>query len=162
MKRVGVFIDVQNVYLTTQSVYGQGRINFARLRDHFSEEGAIVTLSAFTCYDPNNEGQRSFLNVLGLLGYRVISKPFRRLPDGAVRANMDLEMAVEILSQAAHLDEVVLVTGDGDFKVLVDFLCASGKLVRVVGPERLTSPELIQAAHRFTNLHQIEGILEIE
>ena len=162
MKRVGVFVDVQNIYLTTQAVYGNPKINFAKLRNYFQEQGAIVTLSAFTCYNPDNEGQRAFLNALGLLGYRVISKPIRKLPDGSIKANMDLEMAIETLSQAPYLDEIVLVSGDGDFKALVDYLCDMGKFVRVVGPEKMTSPELIQAAHQFTNLHAIEGILDVE
>lgn len=162
MKRIGIFIDVQNIYLTTQSLYGRGKINFARLRDYFHEEGTVVTLSAFTCYDPNNESQRSFLNLLGLLGFRVVSKPLRRLPDGSLKASMDLEIAIEVFGQKDHLDEIVLVTGDGDFKVLVDFLCAMGKRVRVVGPEKYTAPELIQASHEFVNLHRIDGILDLE
>ena len=162
MKRIGVFIDVQNVYLTTQAVFGQGRINFARLRDYFEDGESVVTLSAFTCYDPNNDAQRSFLNALGLLGYRVISKPIRKLPDGSTKANMDLDMAIEILSQSDHLDEVVLISGDGDFKSLVDFLTSRGRVVHVMGPEKLTSPELIQASHRFSNLHKVDGILDFD
>ncbi len=67
------------------------------------------------------------MNWLGLMGYRVVSKPLRTLPDGSVKASMDLEMAVEILAQAPFLDEVVLVTGDSDFVVLVGHLCAMGK-----------------------------------
>ena len=167
MRRVGVFIDAQNIYLTTQAVFGQGKINFAALRDYLNGKGlggneAVITASVFTSYDPNSEGQWAFLNALGLLGYRVIAKPIRRLPDGSIKANMDLEMAIEILSQAPHLDEVVLVSGDGDFKVLVDYLCAMGKVVKVIGPDKLTSPELIQAAHQFINLHKIEGILDVD
>jgi len=69
-------------------------------------------------------------------------------------------MAVEILTQAEYLDEVVLVTGDGDFKAIVDALCLKGKVVKIIGPDRLTSPELIQASHQYINLHQIEGILQ--
>lgn len=167
MRRTGIFIDAQNIYLTTQAIFGQGKINFAVLRDYLNGKGfnggdTVVTISVFTCYDPNSEGQRAFLNALGLLGYRVIAKPIRRLPDGTIKANMDLEMAIEILSQAPHLDEVVLITGDGDFKALVDYLCGMGKVVKVIGPDKLTSPELIQAAHQFINLHKIEGILDVE
>ncbi|HOJ39185.1 MAG TPA: NYN domain-containing protein [bacterium] len=163
MQKVGVFIDVQNIYLTTQALWREGRIkfgkiNFARLRDYLKGEGAVVMLNAFTCYDPENEGQRSFINALALLGYRVISKPTRRLPDGSIKASVDLEMAIETLNLAPHLDKVVLVTGDGDFKTLVDCLCAAGKIVKVIGPANMTSPELIQAAHEFVNLHGIEGI----
>ncbi len=161
-RRVGVFIDAQNVFLTTQEVYGQGRINYRRLLEYLAESdrSAIFTFSVFMCYDPDNESQYRFLNALGLIGYRVISKPIRKLPDGSVKANMDMEMAIEVLTQAPYLDEIVLITGDGDFKALVDRLCEMGKIVRVIGPDRLTSPELIQACHQFMNLHRIEGILD--
>jgi len=159
MRRIGVFIDVQNVYLCTKSVFQQGKINWAALKESLEEEDAIVTLSAFTSYDPQNSRQQDFMNWLGLNGYRVICKPLKTLPDGSIKASMDLEMAVEILMQAPSLDEVVLVTGDGDFAVLVDHLCAMGKVVRILGPEKLTSPDLIRACHRFENLHGIEGIL---
>ncbi len=145
MRRVGVFIDAQNVFLTTQEVYGQGRINYRRLMEYLSEDGGSITFSVFMCYDPDNKAQYSFLNALGLMGYRVISKPIRKLPDGSVKANMDMEMAIEVLTQAPYLDEIVLISGDGDFKALVDRLCGMGKVVRVIGPDRLTSPELIQA-----------------
>jgi len=163
MKRVGVFVDVQNVYLTTQALYGQGRINFATLRDYLlrSTDG-VVTLPAFTCFDPECDGPRSFRNSLGLMGYLVISNPLRRLPPGTLQANMDLDMAVEILTQADYLDEVVLITGDGDFKAIVDALCLKGKIVKIIGPDRMTSPELIQASHQYLNLHRIEGILQTD
>lgn len=162
MRRVGVFIDVQNIYLTTKNVFRQGKINWVTLREFMEREGTVVTFSAFTSYDPENERQRDFINWLALNGYRVVSKPFRVLPDGSVKASMDLEMAVEVLQQASYLDEVVLVTGDGDFVVLVDRLCAMGKIVKVLGPEKLTSPDLIRACHRFMNLHDIPGILDVD
>ena len=163
MEKVGVFIDVQNLYHSTHALSRQGKIkfskiNFARFRDYLKEEGNIVIMSAFTCYDPENEGQRAFINALALLGYRVVSKPTHRMPDGSIKASMDLEMAIEILTQAQYLDKIVLVTGDGDFKILIDCLCSQGKVVKVIGPQDMTSPELIQSAHEFVNLHSIEGI----
>lgn len=162
MQRVGVFIDVQNIYLTTKNVFQQGKINWLALRKFLEREDAVVTFCAFTNYDPDSDPQRNFMNWLGCNGYRVVYKPLRNLPDGSIKASMDLEMAVEILTQAPYLDEVILVTGDGDFAVLVDRLCALGKLVKVLGPERLTSPDLIRACHQFMNLHAIEGILDVD
>jgi len=162
MKRIAVFIDVQNIYLTTKQVFGDGRLNFKTLREYLSNRtNAFVTLNAFTCYNPENRDQISFMNALGLMGYRVISKPIRRLPNGDIKANMDLEMALEVLSQAPALDEIVLITGDGDFKALVDHLAREGKVVRVIGPHELTSPDLIQSCHFFENLHQIPAIREL-
>ncbi|HOV91406.1 MAG TPA: NYN domain-containing protein [Syntrophorhabdaceae bacterium] len=162
MRRVGIFIDMQNIYLTTKTLYGKWKINFDKLREFFEKDDTFTTFSVFMCYDLDNQPQRSFLNALGLLGYRVISKPIRKLPDGLVKANMDLEIAVEIMSQADYLDEVILVSGDADFRVLVDFLCRKGKMVTVVGPEKFTSTELILSCHRFVSFQKIEGIMDID
>lgn len=161
MPRIGVFVDVQNIYLCTRAVYQQGKINYEILKNFVQREGSLVTLSAFTCYDPALKPQIDFMTRLALIGYRVVSKPIKRLPDGSVKASMDLEMAMEVLNQAPHLDEIVLVTGDGDFAPLVSQLCLLGKVVRVIGPDLLSAPELIQACHDFTNLHRISGILEV-
>ncbi len=158
--RVGVYIDVQNLYLTTKAVHQVGRINYRVLRDHFQAPGREVFLVAFTCYDPENKGQQDFMNFLGLSGFRVVSKPIRRLPDGSVKASMDLEMAIEVLTAAPHLDEVVLMTGDGDFVPLVQQLALMGRKVTIVGPDRMTAPDLIRACHEFCSLTEIDGVLE--
>jgi len=163
MKRIGVFVDVQNIYFTTKDRYQQGgKINYEALRNFIQANGDLVTLCAFTCFDPVRRTQMDFISALGHMGYRVVSKPIKKLADGTIKANMDLEMAMEVLNQAPHLDEVVLVTGDGDFVPLVNQLCANGKIVKVVGPDQNTAPELIHACNDFINLHQIQGILELK
>ncbi|MFA4016088.1 MAG: hypothetical protein RUDDFDWM_001189 [Candidatus Fervidibacterota bacterium] len=159
--KVGVFIDVQNLYLCVRSVFGsQAKINYRALKEFLSQNGAVVRMTAFTCYDPENHSQLEFIHALSLMGYRVVAKPVKRLPDGSIKANMDMEMAIEIMSQAPFLDEVILVTGDGDFTPLIDQLAKMGKLTKVIGPDRLTSPELIRACDAFINLTQISGILD--
>jgi len=94
------------------------------------------------------------------MGYRVVTKPIKKLPDGSIKANMDMEMALEILDQAPFLDEIVIVSGDGDFVSLIDRLVQMGKRVVVIGPNPFSAPELIQACHEFINLSQIPGFLE--
>lgn len=159
--RVGVFIDVQNLYLCVKSVFNQAKINYRALKDFLSHNGTVVNMTAFTCYDPDNHSQLEFIHALALMGYRVVAKPIKRLPDGSVKASMDMEMAIEILSEAPYLDEIIIVTGDGDFAPLVDQLARMGKVVKVIGPDKLTSPELIRSCNAFINLTQIDGILDI-
>lgn len=161
--RIGVFVDVQNIYLTVRAVHQDSKVNYKVMRDFFiGENRGEVTFTAFTCFDPRNKSQQGFINALALMGYRVVAKPFKQLPDGSIKANMDLEMAIEILNQAPVLDEVVLVTGDGDFAALLHQLSLHGTATRVLGPNRLTAPELIQACHNFMNLADIEGIFEVD
>lgn len=159
--KVGVFVDVQNLYLCIKSVFNQAKLNYRALRDFLTQNGVIVKMTAFTCYDPDNRSQLDFIHALAVMGYRVVAKPLKRLPDGTVKASMDMEMAIEIMSSAPYLDEIILVTGDGDFAPLVDQLARMGKVVKVIGPDRLTSPELIRACDAFINITQIDGILDI-
>ncbi|MFN4111420.1 MAG: NYN domain-containing protein [Ignavibacteria bacterium] len=161
MKRIGVFIDLQNIYLAVKTIEQKSKINFAVLKEFLRSPEAVVTMSVFTCYDPEYKSQVDFINHLGLLGYRVVSKPLKKLPDGSTKANMDLEMAMEVMNQAPYLDEIVLITGDGDFTPLVNYLCSLGKFVRIIGPDVLTSPDLIRACHTFTNLNKIDGIFDV-
>lgn len=161
MRRIGVFIDLQNIYLAVKTIEQKSKINFTALKDFLSSDEAIVTMSVFTCFDPEYKSQIDFINHLALLGYRVVSKPLKKLPDGTTKANMDLEMAMEVMNQAPHLNEIVLVTGDGDFTPLVNYLCSLGKFVKVIGPDVLTSPDLIRACHVFLNLNKIPGIFDV-
>ncbi|MGB9664048.1 MAG: NYN domain-containing protein [Ignavibacteria bacterium] len=161
MRRIGVFIDLQNIYLAVKTIEQKSKINFTVLKEFLRSNDAIVTMSVFTCYDPEYKSQIDFINHLALLGYRVVSKPLKKLPDGSTKANMDLEMAMEVMNQAPHLDEIILITGDGDFAPLISYLCSLGKFVKVIGPDVLTSPDLIRACHTFVNLNKIEGIFDI-
>jgi uncharacterized LabA/DUF88 family protein len=160
--RVGAFIDVQNIYMCVKSVFGHTKINYKVLRDFLTRDGALVKMVAFTCYDPENRSQVDFMHALALMGYRVVAKPLKRMPDGNIKASMDMEMALEILVSAPYLDEIVLVTGDGDFAPIVDHVARMGKIVKVIGPDRLTSPDLIRVCDQFINLAQIDGIFVVD
>ena len=98
--RVGAFIDVQNIYMCVKSVFGHTKINYKVLRDFLTRDGALVKMVAFTCYDPENRSQVDFMHALALMGYRVVAKPLKRMPDGNIKASMDMEMALEILTSA--------------------------------------------------------------
>jgi uncharacterized LabA/DUF88 family protein len=92
-----------------------------------NKDGAVSTFTVFYCVDLTDESQQRFLIALALMGYRVVTKSIKKLPDGSIKANMDMEMALEILDQAPFLDEIVIVSGDGDFVSLVNRLARMGK-----------------------------------
>ena len=81
--RVGVFIDVQNIYMCVKSIFGHTRINYKVLRDFLTRNGALVKMVALTCYDPENRSQVDFMYALAMMGYRVVAKPLKRLPTAA-------------------------------------------------------------------------------
>jgi uncharacterized LabA/DUF88 family protein len=161
LRRRGVFVDVQNVFSTVRALNPNARLNYQALKDYFlREKSYITTFTAFSSFDPEREEQRRFLMALALMGYRVITKPLKRLPSGEIKANMDMEIAMEILEVSAFLDEIVIVSGDGDFMALVNRLIHKGKIVRVIGPDQYSAPELIQACHEFISLSRVPGLVE--
>lgn len=161
LPRRGVFVDVQNIFSTVRAANPQARLNYQALREYFAQDRTAQTLfTAFSSYDPEREEQRRFLMALALMGYRVIAKPIKRLPSGDIKANMDMEIAMEILEVSHYLDEVVIVSGDGDFTALVNRLVHKGKVVRIIGPDQYSAPELIQSCHEFTSLSRIPGLIE--
>lgn len=147
-----MFVDVQNIYHTT----GRRRVNYEVLKDILDNGNSVFV--AFKSYNPKDAGDNKFIDALALIGYRVITKPIRELPDGIVKANMDMEMAMEILGQAPHLEEIVIVSGDGDFAPLVNYLVGQGKYVILVGPEGFTARELIHLCHTFISLSDLPDI----
>ncbi len=160
--RIGVFVDVQNLYHTTKTLWPGTKVNYRALRDFILAQAPHprwVTFHAFTAINPDWKSQEQFLWALSQMGYRVITKPIRRMSDGSIKGDMDLDLALEVMYMAPHLNEIVLVTGDGDFVPLVHQLVWMGKVVRVIGPGRLTAQELGLVAHSFLSLDQIQGVL---
>jgi len=158
--RRGVFIDAQNIFMCTKVTHPNHYMNYQGLIEFLSKEEAVSTFTIFYPVDPANVSQTKFVMALALMDYRVVTKPIKKLPDGSIKANMDMEMALEILDQAPFLDEIVIASGDGDFVSLIHRLARMGKRVVVIGPDLFSSHELIQACHEFVNLSQIPGFLE--
>lgn len=163
MIRVGVFIDVQNVQETFER---QGKeVRYSALKESLTLRGkrdrTDYKFVAFIPYKRDDERRQRLIDALSFIGYRVVSKPVRERLDGSVKADMDIEITLEVLSMAEYLDEVILVTGDGDFVALVDWLSKRGKRVIVVGLGRgFTSVELIRACDEYLNLDEIEGAIK--
>jgi uncharacterized LabA/DUF88 family protein len=163
MTQVGVFVDVQNVQETFER---QGKeVRYDALIRHVlvasRRERHECKFIAFVPYKRDDERRQRLIDALSFQGYRVVSKPVRERPDGSVKANMDIEMTLEVLSMSEPLAEVVLVTGDGDFVALVDWLSKRGKRVVTIGLGRgYTSVELIRACDDYTNIDEIEGAVK--
>lgn len=163
MKKVAVFIDVQNI----QQVFEKqgAEIRYDKLKEYLNnkyeeDEAEIVKFSAFIPYRQSDENRLKLIDAISLIGYRVQSKAAKDRPDGSVKANMDVEMALEILMVSDYVDEIVMVTGDSDFQPLIDYLSKRGKKVIIIGPGRgPTAIEIIRASDDFENLDEIEGVV---
>ena len=155
MKTVLILVDVQNVYYTTRQAFNR-RFDYNKFWSTVTSEGQVVKAIAYAI-DRGDKKQREFQNILRAIGFEVKLKPFIQRSDGSAKGDWDVGIAIDALEYAAEVDSVVLVSGDGDFDLLVDKLRVdNGKHVDVYGVAPLTADSLARAASRFI---PIEGEL---
>jgi uncharacterized LabA/DUF88 family protein len=110
----------------------------------------------YTGVDRSNEKQQGFLLWMRRNGYRVIAKDLVQLPDGSKKANLDVEIAVDMLTLVRSYDTSILVSGDGDLAYAVDAVSYQGVRVEVVSLRSMTSDQLINVADRYIDLETIK------
>jgi len=145
-QRVGVFVDVQNMFYSAYDCF-RGRLNYKKLLETAAGGREIVRALAFAMRDGNN--QASFFTMLHEVGFEVRTKEPRVRPDGSRKGGWDIGIAIEALMLAPKLDVVALVSGDGDFIDLVHALRALGVRVEVYAFERSVGRELREMADLF-------------
>jgi uncharacterized LabA/DUF88 family protein len=101
---------------------------------------------------PEDAGAIPFLTWLRRNGFRVITKPLKRFNDGSTKGDLDMELAVDLLTQVQHIDVAVIVSGDGDFTYLVDRAQRLGLRVEIASTPRYTAIELMEIADRYIDL----------
>jgi uncharacterized LabA/DUF88 family protein len=148
-KKVIILVDVQNVYYTSRQAFGRN-FDYNVFWAKATSEREVVKAFAYTT-DRGDKKQREFQNILRAIGFEVKLKPYIQRSDGSSKGDWDVGITIDAMQYAADADDVVLVSGDGDFDLLVDKLRVDmGKHVDVYGVEKLTSNSLIKAASRFT------------
>jgi len=150
-QRVGVFIDVSNMYHSAKNLYG-ARINFKEILKTVVDGRQLIRAIAYVIKSNNNE-EDSFFDALEKRGFEVRMKDLQIFYGGAKKGDWDVGMSMDAVRIADKVDVIVLVTGDGDFAALADYLKNNkGCRVEVIGFERTTSSLLINAADAFYNL----------
>lgn len=149
--RVGVFVDMQNMYHSAKNLYG-ARVNFAELVRLAVQDRQIVRALVYVVKGGESAEEQKFFDALEKSGLELKMKDLQVFAGGAKKADWDVGMAVDVIAMAKQLDVAVLVTGDGDFVPLVEFLKHNGLIVEVVSFGRSTSLKLKEAAHNFIDL----------
>jgi len=139
-QRVGIFIDVQNMFYAAKHLYNS-KLNFARLIDYISRDRPLVRAIAYVVQTPEID-QSNFLAMLRSNGYEIRSKDLKQRPDGSAKGDWDMGLALDALAMSERLDVVAIVSGDGDFVDLVNFLKARGVRVEVYSFPYSTAEEL--------------------
>ena len=150
--RVAVFVDVQNIYYTTRQTY-QRQFNYRELWRRIEALGDIVSATAYAT-DRGDKAQQKFQSALKHIGFTVKLKPFIQRSDGSAKGDWDVGITIDVLEAARDVDVVVLLSGDGDFDLLLSKIRQDYQVrTEVYGVESLTANSLITAASIY---HPIE------
>ncbi len=148
MKKIALFVDVQNIYYTTRQAYGR-QFNYRKLWEKISADGEIVSATAYAIHR-NDDKQLKFQDALRHIGFTIKLKPYIQRSDGSAKGDWDVGIAIDMLDKAPDVDAVVLLSGDGDFDLLLEKISTdTGASVEVYGVQELTANSLIKAADKF-------------
>ena len=152
MNKIALFADVQNIYYTTRQAYGR-QFNYRELWRRVSAAGDIVIANAYAI-DRGDDQQRKFQDALKHIGFTVKLKPYIQRSDGSAKGDWDVGITIDVLEIAPSVDTVVLLSGDGDFDLLLHKIRRDyGVSAEVYGVPALTANSLIAAASVY---HSIE------
>ncbi len=152
-QRVGVFVDVQNMYYSARSLYGT-KVNFKEILKEAVKGRKLVRAIAYAVRAGEKE-EESFYNALGAIGFEVKLKDLQIFYGGNKKADWDVGLAIDTIELAPKLDVVVLISGDGDYIPLVEHLKrALGCRVEVLAFGRSCSGKLKEEADDFYDLDQ--------
>ena len=152
MKRIAIFVDVQNVYYTTREAYGR-QFNYRRFWQRISAGGEIIVANAYATQRTDDK-QIKFQDALKHIGFCVKLKPYIQRRDGSAKGDWDVGITIDVLEAAQDVDRVVLLSGDGDFDLLLEKIRKDYAIsAEVYGVPALTARSLINAASIY---HRIE------
>lgn len=145
MKTIAIFADVQNIYYTTREAYGR-QFNYRKFWEQVSAEGKIVSAIAYATHR-NDDKQHKFQRALEHIGFDIKLKPYIQRSDGSRKGDWDVGITIDTLDKAKNVDIVILLSGDGDFDLLLEKIIADYDVIaKVYGVPGLTAKSLIDSA----------------
>jgi len=158
-QRVGIFIDTQNMYHSARDLFG-ARVNFGKLVEEAVGERRLVRAVAYVIRTATGE-EKPFFDALMHAGIETREKDLQVFLGGGKKADWDVGLAVDAIRIAPRLDVVIIVSGDGDFVPLVEYLKYQGLQVEIAAFRGSTSTKLVEAADAFTDLSEIKDAILI-
>jgi len=152
--RVAIFIDGSNLFYAALQLGIE--IDYTKLLLRLTGGSRLLRAFFYTGVDRTNEKQQGFLLWMRRNGYRVIAKDLVQLPDGSKKANLDVEIAVDLMALVGSFDTAVIVSGDGDLAYAADAVSYRGARIEVVSLRSMTSDSLINVSDRYVDLDQIK------
>ncbi len=150
-QRAGIFVDVANMYHSAKNLY-KANVNFAKILETAIGNRQLIRAIAYVVRSKSKEEQ-SFFDAISKQGFELKVKDLQIFPGGMKKADWDVGLTVDAIKMANRLDVVTLVTGDGDYIPLVNYLRENkGCLVELLGFKETTSAKLIETVDVFTDL----------
>ncbi|WP_299768407.1 NYN domain-containing protein [uncultured Pseudoteredinibacter sp.] len=146
--KTALFVDVQNIYYTCRQAYGR-QFNYRKFWQKISAVGDITMANAYATHR-GDDGQLKFQNALKHIGFTVKLKPYISRADGSSKGDWDVGITIDVLEAAEQVDRVILLSGDGDFDLLLEKIKRKHKVqADVFGVPALTADSLIDSASEF-------------
>lgn len=151
MLKIAVFVDVQNIYYTTRDIYSRS-FDYRKFWKALSQQGIIMYAHAYAI-DRGDQQQQKFQNALRHIGFNINLKPYINRSDGSSKGDWDVGIAIDVMEIAPKVDKLVLLSGDGDFDLLLHKIRAvHGVKTHVYGVKKLTAQSLIDATDEYTEI----------
>jgi len=155
-QRVAIFFDIQNLYHSAKNLY-QARVNFKEVLKAALAGRKLIRAIGYVVKSETAEGESSFFDALEKIGIELRMKDLQVYPGGFKKADWDVGMAVDTIRLKDSVDAIVLITGDGDFVPLIEYLNGLGKQVEVIAFGRSASAKIKEEADEFFDLESQPG-----
>lgn len=155
--RVGIFVDVQNLYHSAKNLY-HSRVNFGELFKQAVADREVVRAVAYVVKSDTPE-EKAFFDALEKSGFELKVKDLQVFAGGQKKADWDVGLAIDAISLSKQVDVVVIVSGDGDFIPLVEYLQFGGQIVEAMSFGRSTSGKLKEKVNNFIDLDEHRKVL---
>jgi uncharacterized LabA/DUF88 family protein len=152
-QRVGVLVDIQNLYYSAKALYGK-KVNFKKILEDAAGERILIRAIAYGIKTVDGQEEK-FFEALGKHGYEVKTKDLQIFPGGTKKGDWDVGIAVDAIKLSKSLDVIVLVSGDGDYVPLVEYIqSTTGCRVEGMAFGESTSAKLGEALDDFIDLSE--------
>ncbi|MCX6809226.1 MAG: NYN domain-containing protein [Candidatus Berkelbacteria bacterium] len=153
-QRVGIFVDVQNMYYSAKNLYSK-KVNFGEILKIGLAERQLVRAIAYVI-KADVEPEANFFEALQKQGYEVKMKDLQVFYGGAKKGDWDVGIAMDVMRTAGKLDVIVLISGDGDFKDLLEHVKSLGCRAEVMAFRKTASSRIVEQADKFTDLDSLK------
>lgn len=151
MTSVAIFVDVQNIYYTTRETFARS-FNYRAFYQNIKKTHDILIANAYAI-DRSDAQQQKFQSALRHIGFKIKLKPFIQRADGSAKGDWDVGITIDVMEAAPAVDEIILLSGDGDFAILLEKVMNKyGCRTSVYGVLNLTANGLISSASEFIDI----------